>query len=47
MKLADEIIVVAEGKITKRGPQEEIFRDLIAEIGESCDFSGKGDGKNA
>ncbi len=41
MKLADEIIVIAGGHITKQGPQEEIFGDLLTEIGEGCDFGGK------
>ena len=43
MKLADEIVVIANGVITKHGPQEEIFSGLINEIGESCTFTGKGD----
>ena len=47
MKLADEIIVIADGRIRKRGPQEEIFSDLISEIGESCDFGGKAGAENA
>jgi len=41
MKLADEIIVIAGGKITKQGPQEEIFGDLLSEISEGCEFGGK------
>ncbi len=47
MTLADEIIVISDGKITKQGPQEQIFSDLISEITESCDFSGKGTADNA
>lgn len=41
MKLADEIIVIANGRITRQGPQEEIFSGLLAEISEGCDFGGK------
>ncbi len=40
MKLADEIVVIAGGKITRQGPQEEIFGDLLSEIGEGCSFGG-------
>lgn len=42
MKLADEIIVVADGKVARRGPQEEIFGILLGELGEGCGFGGKG-----
>lgn len=41
MKLADEIVVIAGGRITKQGPQEEIFSGLLTEIGEGCSFGGK------
>ena len=41
MQLADEIIVIADGKIRDRGPKNEIFPKLMGEFSEGCDFRGK------
>lgn len=46
MKLADEIIVIADGKISKRGTREEIYPGLLGEFSENCSFGGKEDGVN-
>lgn len=42
MQLADEIIVVAEGKISKHGTKDEIFPQLLCDIGEGCSFVAQG-----
>ncbi|MBE6754094.1 MAG: ATP-binding cassette domain-containing protein [Ruminococcaceae bacterium] len=42
MQLADEIVVVADGKVARQGPREEIFPTLIGEVSEGCGFGGKG-----
>lgn len=41
MQLADEIIVVADGKIRSQGTKEEIFPALLGEFSQSCGFRGK------
>ena len=41
MQLADEIIIIADGKIRDRGPKDEIFPKLMGEFSEGCDFRGK------
>ena len=41
MQLADEIIVVADGKIRSQGSKEEIFPELLGEFSQSCGFRGK------
>lgn len=41
MQLADEIIVVADGKIRSKGSKEEIFPQLLGEFSKSCGFRGK------
>lgn len=41
MKLADEIVIVAGGKVTRSGPQEEMFDSLMGEFSEECGFGGK------
>ena len=41
MQLADEIIVVADGKIRSQGSKEEIFPELLGEFSQSCGFLGK------
>ncbi len=39
MKIADEIIIVADGVVTKRGPADKIFPQLMAEFNNSgCTF---------
>lgn len=42
MQLADEIIVVAEGKVSKRGSKDDIFPQLLNDIGEGCSFVPQG-----
>ena len=38
MKIADEIAIVADGYVKKKGPQEEIFPELMAEFNNGCTF---------
>jgi len=38
MKLADEIIILENGKIKKRGAQEELFSAILSELANECDF---------
>jgi len=40
--LADEIAVISAGKITERGPRDEIFPKLLGE-GRGCEFMRKGE----
>lgn len=41
MKMADEIIVIADGRIRDRGEAGVIFPRLMNEFEENCDFRGK------
>lgn len=41
MQLADEILVVANGKIRTQGSREEVFPKLLGEFGDNCGFRGK------
>lgn len=41
MQLADEILVVANGKIRTQGSREEVFPKLLGEFGDDCGFRGK------
>lgn len=41
MKMADEIIVIADGKVRDRGETSEIFPKLLGEFDENCGFRGK------
>lgn len=41
MQLADEILVVANGKIRTSGTREEVFPKLLGEFGDNCGFRGK------
>ena len=41
MQLADEILVVADGKIRRRGSRDEVFPDLLGQFDEDCGFRGK------
>ncbi len=41
MQLADEILVVADGKIRTHGSREEVFPKLLGEFGDNCGFRGK------
>ena len=41
MQLADDIIVLADGKIKEMGPKDEIFPKLINQVNAGCQFRGK------
>ncbi len=41
MQLADEIIVVADGKIRTQGPKDEVFPALMGAFDRDCGFRGK------
>ncbi len=45
MQLADELIIIADGKIRARGGKEEIFPMITGKFEEACGFRGKGEGK--
>lgn len=48
MQLADEVIVVADGKIRTQGSKDEILPSLLGEFDRKCDLRGeKGAGENA
>lgn len=38
MQLADEIVVIADGKIRNQGPKDEIFPRLMGEFDSGCNF---------
>ena len=38
MKIADEIAVIANGVVSKRGPAEEIFPELMSQFDNTCTF---------
>ncbi len=40
MQLADEIVIIAGGKIAKQGPKDEIFPELLTQLGteSNCAF---------
>lgn len=40
MQLADRIAVVANGRLKTLGPKDEVFPQLMSELGESCGFRG-------
>ncbi len=40
MQLADEIVVIADGKIRNRGTKDEIFPKLMGEFDNACNFRG-------
>ena len=40
MKLADEMVVIANGKVREQGSLEEIFPRLMGEFEDACDFRG-------
>lgn len=42
MQLADEIIVIADGKISDRGSKDEIFPKLMGEFDQDCKFTRTG-----
>ncbi len=41
MKIADEIIVIAGGKIRNQGPKDEILPKLLGEFDNSCSLRGE------
>lgn len=41
MKLADEIIILENGQVKKRGAQEELFSAILSELANECDFSSQ------
>jgi Fe-S cluster assembly ATP-binding protein len=38
MKIADEIAVIANGVVSKKGPAEEIFPELMSQFDNTCTF---------
>ena len=40
--LADEIIMVADGKITRQGPKDEIFPEILANTTAGCSYMTEG-----
>ena len=42
IQLADEIVVIADGKIREQGPRDEIFPRLMGEVGPACCFQKGG-----
>lgn len=42
MQLADEIIVIADGKISEQGAKDEIFPKLMGEFDQNCIFTREG-----
>lgn len=38
MKIADEIAVIADGTVAKKGPRDEIFPQLMAQFDSACSF---------
>lgn len=45
MQLADEIVILANGKIQKQGPKEEIFPELIRNLGNDGGCAFRKDGE--
>ena len=41
MQLADEIIVIADGKVAKRGARADVFDALLGDVNSGCGFTGK------
>ncbi len=42
MNLADNMIVIANGKLKSEGAKDEIFPTLLGQFSQNCDFRGKG-----
>lgn len=40
MKLADDIVIIADGKIRSQGPKDEILPKLLGEFDRKCDLRG-------
>ncbi len=43
MQLADEMVIIADGKVKDKGPKDRIFPQLMGEFSENCGFRGKED----
>ena len=41
MQLADEMVVIADGKIRDKGSKDDIFPRLMGEFNENCGFRGE------
>ncbi|MEG0979035.1 MAG: ATP-binding cassette domain-containing protein [Oscillospiraceae bacterium] len=41
MQLADEIVVIADGKIRNQGPKDELLPKLLGEFNENCSLRGE------
>ncbi len=42
MQLADELIIIADGKVTAKGSKDEIFPEIMGKFGQGCTFRDKG-----
>lgn len=42
MQLADELVIIADGKVRTRGSRDEVFPQIIGKFENACDFRGKG-----
>ena len=47
MQLADEIVIIANGKIAKQGPKDEIFPELLQQLGNESNCAFRKEDKNA
>ena len=42
INLADEIVMISDGKIQKHGPREEIFPEILANTAAGCSYMAEG-----
>ena len=42
INLADEIVMIGDGKIQKQGPREEIFPEILANTASGCSYLAEG-----
>ena len=42
ISLADEIVMIGDGKIQKQGPREEIFPEILANTASGCSYMAEG-----
>ena len=42
ISLADEIVMIGDGKIQKQGPREEIFPEILANTAMGCSYMAEG-----
>ncbi len=42
INLADEIVMVSDGKVTQRGPKDEIFPQILANTTAGCSYMSEG-----